>query len=488
MELAEQFQTPIFDAVKNYVDSKVIAFHVPGHKQGKGLTELRDYLGEAVLKIDLNGMSDLDFATQPNGVIRRSQELAASAFGARSVFFLVNGTTSGVEAMIMSICHPGDEIIIPRNAHKSAFNGLILSGAMPVYVYPESYRDCGLVTGVTVENIESAIKSHPHAKAIFLINPSYYGVCPDLRSIVRLARELNMAVIVDEAHGTHFYFHEGLPLPAMKAGADASSISMHKTGGSLTQSAALLVGKGYITPEAAWEVLSLTFTTSASYLLLCSLDLARKQLAVKGRDLIAALMRLSNWARQEINQIDGLRAFGRELTMLPGVYDFDELKLTVSLLGLGITGYEAERILRQKYNLQIELADLYSIVPYLGVGDTEAEIETLLAALKELAKTNRAPRKNQCPELPLIAEAPKMVVTPREAFYCPKKVVRLENAADEIAGEPIMAYPPGIPIVSLGERISREMVDYIRFLKCKNCALQGASDPEVNYLRVLGTE
>ena len=426
MNHPEQLQTPIFDALKKYVDSNVIAFHVPGHKQGKGLKELRDYLGEAVLKIDLNGMPDLDFATQPKGVIRRSQELAALAFGAQSVFFLVNGTTSGVETMIMSVCHPGDEIIIPRNAHKSAINGLVLSGAMPIYVYPEMHRDFGLVTGVTVESIKRAIKNHPHAKAVFLINPSYYGICPDIRTIVQLAHESNMSVIVDEAHGTHLYFHEDLPLPGLKAGADLSSVSMHKTGGSLTQSAALLVGNGSVSPDTIREVLSLTLTTSASYLLLCSLDLARKQLAIDGRQMIAEKMQLTNWARQEINKIDGLYAFGHELTMVPGVYDFDEFKLTISLLGLGLTGCDTEKILRQKYNLQIELSDLYNILPYIGIGDTEVEIKALVNALKSLVKTY-ALKVNKHPQPPIIPAAPKMIVTPREAFYCPKKVVPLRK-------------------------------------------------------------
>lgn len=334
----DQRQTPIFDAVKQYIDKKTIVFHVPGHKQGKGLKEFRDYLGETALKMDLNGMPDLDFATHPKGVIQKSQELTAAAFRAKTAFFLVNGTTSGIQTMIISVCHPGDEIIIPRNAHKSAVNSLILSGAMPIYVQPEIHRDFGLVTGVTVESIEKAIAGHPHAKAVFVINPSYYGISPDLQTIVKIAHQNKMSVIVDEAHGAHLCFHEELPIAGMDAGADLSSVSMHKTGGSLTQSAFLLVGNGQISEESVREVLGLSYTTSASYLLLSSLELARKQLAIDGPLIFEKILHLTRWARQEINRIDGLYAFGKEVTSFPGAFDFDEFKLTISLLGLGLTG------------------------------------------------------------------------------------------------------------------------------------------------------
>ncbi len=450
------------------------------------MKEFRDYLGVTALKMDLNGMPDLDFATHPKGVIRESQELTAAAFRAKTAFFLVNGTTSGVQTMMISACHPGDEIIIPRNAHKSAVNGLILSGAMPIYIQPEINRDFGLVTGVTTENIVKAIANHPHAKAVFAINPSYYGISPDLKSIVKIAHQNKMSVIVDEAHGAHLSFCEGLPISGMDAGADLCSVSMHKTGGSLTQSAVLLVGNGQISTESVQEALGLSFTTSASYLLLSSLELARKQLAIDGPQLIEKILRMTRWARQEINKIDGIYAFGKEVTGFPGAFDFDELKLTISLLGLGLTGYCAENILRENYNIQIELSDLYNILPYIGVGDTEEDLAILIAALKDLAATYTAKEKRNC-QSPIISPIPEMIVTPRDAFYSPKKIIAINNATDEIAGETIMAYPPGIPVVSLGERISEDLLEYIRLLKSQGCALQGTTDPGVEYIRVLGT-
>ncbi|HHU50917.1 MAG TPA: aminotransferase class I/II-fold pyridoxal phosphate-dependent enzyme [Firmicutes bacterium] len=481
----DQNRTPLFDAVKRYMESNVIPFHVPGHKHGQGIPEFREFLGETAFKMDLNGMEDLDFATNPTGAILEAEKLFAQAFGAEAAFFLVNGASSGVLNMILSACDPGDQIIIPRNAHKSTIGAIILSGAMPVYVQPEINEELGIATGVTVNRIKQAIKDYPHAKAVFVINPSYYGIAPDLKSIVRVAHYAQMAVLVDEAHGAHMSFHDDFPLTAMEVGADMSAISMHKTGGSLTQSAALLIRGGMIQPEAVKHVLNLTFTTSASYLLMTSLDVARKQLAVKGNKLLERTLSLVRWAREEINQIDGLYAFGRELVGAPGFYDFDETKLTVSVAQLGLTGYETESILRKEYNIQIELADLYNVLPYISIGDTEESVRLLIDAFKDLAsKHAKTSRRRRI----IIPKNPQIIVSPRDAFYSSKKVVPLEQAKGEIAGEMIMAYPPGIPVICMGERIDQDIIDYIKLLKSEKCELQGTVDPYVEYVRVLGVE
>lgn len=481
----DQNRTPLFDAVKRYLENNVIPFHVPGHKHGRGIPEFREFIGETALKMDLNGMEDLDFATNPTGVILEAERLLAQAFGAEAAFFLVNGASSGVLNMILSACDPGDQIIIPRNAHKSTIGAIILSGAMPVYVQPEINEELGIATGVAVNRIKQAVKDHPHAKAVFVVNPSYYGVAPDLKSIVRVAHYAQMAVLVDEAHGAHMSFHDDFPLTAMEVGADMSAISMHKTGGSLTQSAALLIRGDMVQPDAVKHVLNLTFTTSASYLLMTSLDVARKQLAVKGNELLERTLSLVRWAREEINRIDGLYAFGRELVGAPGFYDFDETKLTVSVAQLGLTGYETESILRKEYNIQIELSDLYNVLPYISIGDTEESVRLLIDAFKDLAsKYAKTSRRRTI----IIPQNPKMIVSPRDAFYSSKKVVPLEKAEGEIAGEMIMAYPPGIPVICMGERIDQDIIDYIKLLKSEKCELQGTVDPYVEYLRVLGVE
>lgn len=479
----DQKRTPLFDAVKKYVDDKVIPFHVPGHKQGRGIQELREYIGERALQMDANGMEDLDYANNPTGVIYESEKLLAHAFGAQNAYFLVNGTSAGVQAMIMSACDPGDKIIIPRNAHKSTIGGIILSGVIPIYIQPEINEQLGIAMGITEDSLKKTIKEHPHAKAVFIINPTYYGAASDLKSIVRIAHRHEMAVLVDEAHGAHMSFHDDFPLTAMEVGADMSAASLHKTAGSMTQSSVLLLRSNMISPEKVKQVLNLTYTSSASYLLMCSLDISRKQLATQGSDMLEETLNLVGWAREEINNIDGLYAFGKELIGTPGCHDFDETKLGINVAGLGYSGYQMETKLRKEYNIQIELSDLYNILAIVSIGDTKESVEALVNALKDIAlKTEKVDFKRST----VIPQSPKMIVSPRDAFFSPKKAVLLEDSDGEIAGEMVMAYPPGIPVVCMGERITRDIIDYIKILKEEKCQLQGTADPYVNYIRVLG--
>lgn len=485
MKRLSQSKTPLFEAVKNHVENNVIPFHVPAHKKGAGLKEFREYIGERALEMDLNGMEDLDFANNPTGAIYEAEKLLAQAFGAQHAFFLVNGTTAGVQAMIMSACEPGDKIIIPRNAHRSTIGGIILSGVVPVYLQPEVNEDLGIAMGVDEESLKNAIKENPHAKAVFLINPTYYGVVSDLKSLVRIAHRHEMAVLVDEAHGAHMCFHDDFPLTAMEVGADMSAASLHKTGGSMTQSSALFLRGSMISPEKTKEVINLTYTTSASYLLMSSLDVARKQLAIEGSDLLENALNLARMAREEINKIDGLYAFGKELIGTPGVYDFDETKLGINVSRLGYTGYEMEAKLRKEYNIQIELSDMCNILAIISIGDTEESVMALINALKDIAVKSEV-MEYKSPAI--ILQNPKMIVSPRDAFYSPKKKVPLEKTVGEIAGEMVMAYPPGIPVICMGERITQDIVDYIKLLKEQKCQMQGTADPFINYIMVLGSD
>lgn len=474
---------PLFEALRRYIDDKVVPFHVPGHKHGRGMPELRDFLGERVFQLDVNGMRDLDYLNNPTGVIMDAQDLFAEAFGANRAHLLVNGTTCGVQAMIMSTCEPGSEIILPRNAHRSTIGGIILSGALPVYVQPEIHRELGITMGITTEKLSRTIDEHPHARAVFLINPTYYGITSDIESVVNLAHDHTMPVLVDEAHGAHMYFHEDFPLTAMAAGADMCAASVHKTAGSFTQSSILLENSAFISPDKVKQVLNLTSTSSASYLLMCSLDVARKQLATRGTELLDRTLKLVRAARKRINAIEGLHAFGPELTGLPGCLGFDETKLAINVRRLGYTGYQTETLLREKYNVQIELADLYNILAIVSIGDREEDLQMLVTALQDMAgKADKRDLKNST----AIPSCPEMIVSPRDAFYSPKKTLPLEKCAGQIAGEMIMAYPPGIPVVCMGERITQDMVDYILILKEEACELQGTADPDVAFIRVLG--
>ncbi|WP_041718985.1 aminotransferase class I/II-fold pyridoxal phosphate-dependent enzyme [Alkaliphilus oremlandii] len=477
-----QNRTPLFDALKEYINTQPTPFHVPGHKQGRGILEFRDYIGEMALKMDVNGMSDLDYFNNPTGVILESEKLYADAFGSEEAFFLVNGTSSGVQAMILSTCQPGDEIIIPRNAHRSTLSGLILSGAKPIYVQPEINQALGIAMGVTTKSILKAIEEHPHAKAVFIINPTYYGYTSDLRKIVELAHRNHMAVLVDEAHGPHMYFHGQFPLTAMAAGADMSAASIHKTGGSLTQSSILLLNGPRIPKDRVRKVLDLMNTSSASYLLMCSLDVARKQLALNGEKMLSHTLEISNWAREEINKINHVYAFGEDLVGAPGCFDFDHTKLGIHVMNLGYTGFEIEDILRKQYNIQVELADVYNILNIISLGDRKEDLERLISALKDISfKNTKRSFENPIP-VPSFTESK---VYPREAFYSPRKSVKIEASIGMISGETIMAYPPGIPILCMGEVITKEIIAYLKELRSQKCHIQGNTDMTLEYIHIL---
>lgn len=478
-----QNQTPLLSALLQYAKDNTIPFHVPGHKQGRGNKELTDLLGNTCMQIDLTCLEDLDNICNPVSVIKEAEDLAAKLYGADHAYFLVNGTTSGIQAMIMSVCKQGDKIIIPRNAHKSAIGGVILSGAVPVYIEPEINEYMGISMGVKKETVAHALEKHPDAKAVFLINPTYYGVASDLKNIVKLAHSYGVPVIVDEAHGAHLKFSAKLPLSAMEAGADIAASSTHKLGGSLTQSSLLLHKGTLVKPEKIKATLNLTQTTSPSYILLASLDVARHQLAMKGTHMVERTYRLAMEARKEISRIGGLYVMGDEILEQPCCFTLDPTKIVINVRGLGISGYEAEKILRKKYRIQVELSDLFNIIILVSIGDDSQIISYLVESLKEIAieKGQRNVVKYHIP-LPRIPDA---VLSPREAFYGENKSIPLHEAEGEISAEMIMAYPPGIPLICPGERITREIIDYVNILKNEAAELQGTEDPDINRIKVL---
>ncbi|MFZ5689013.1 MAG: aminotransferase class I/II-fold pyridoxal phosphate-dependent enzyme [Bacillota bacterium] len=478
----EQEQTPLFDAVKKYINAGTIPFHVPGHKQGRGLQEFKEFVGSNVLAMDLTCMPDLDNIINPTGAIKKAQELAAKTFGADHTYFLVNGTTCGIQAMIMAVCQPGDKLILPRNAHKSAVGGLILSGANPVYLEPQINRDFGFSVGITPEQVERALREHPDAKGVFVINPTYYGAASDLKAIVEIAHSRRVPVIVDEAHGAHFGFSSELPLSAMEAGADLAASSTHKLAGSMTQSSFLLLREGMISPQRVKAVLNITQTTSPSYVLLASLDVARKQMALNGKELVQRTINLAGWTREQIQAIKGLNLLDDRALGL-GCVALDPTKVTVNVQGLGMSGYEMESILRHQYGLQVELSDLYNVIFLLTIADSEETVGYLVNCLRDVA--NKRSSRNvvrYCPPLPPI---PEMCILPREAFYSQTTVIDLWDAEGEISAESIMVYPPGIPLVCPGERLTREVIEYVAILRQENAELQGTEDPRAEKIKVL---
>ena len=483
LDLEAQKKTPLFTALKQHITDQIVPFHVPAHKHGKGLQEMTQFTGENMFLMDLNSMRDIDDLCNPVYVIDEAQKLAAQAFAADYAYFLVNGATSGVHTMMIASLRPGDRIILPRNCHKSAFSGLILSGAVPVYASVDMNTELGIPTVCDYEGVKNCFMRSPQTAALFLVNPNYYGFCCDLKKLIQLSREWEASVLVDEAHGGHMLFHEQLPQTAMESGADMSVVSTHKTCGSLTQSAILLAQGKNISNERIVNTLNLMRTTSASYLLMTSLDISRKQIALHGKEMLQEVLELARYARNKINAIEGLYAFGKELVEEGKITDFDETKICVYVRRLGMTGFEMERRLRQEYHIQIELADLNNIMALVGIGDTKKNVERLIHALSSIVQKSGIQNFKQVTKLP---NMPETIVIPRDAFYSHKKSVSLQRAIGEICGEMLMSYPPGIPVVCPGERITRDMVDYINILKEHNCHLQGTADPYADYIDVLG--
>lgn len=474
-------RAPLYEAMKEYQSDRVVKFDVPGHKGGRGNEILKGFLGESCMKNDVNSMKPLDNLCHPVSVIKQAQELAADAFGAENSIFIVNGATGAVQAMIMTVCKAGDKIILPRNVHRSAINALVVCGAVPVYVNPGVNNGIGIPLGMTPEEVESAIIANPDAKAVLVNNPTYYGICSDLKRIVEIAHRHGIKVLCDEAHGTHFYFGEGLPPSGMSCGADMSAVSVHKTGGSLTQSALLLLGKD-IDPNYVRQIINLTQTTSASYLLMASLDLARQNLALHGKEFYAKTVEFVEYARKEINSIGGYYAFGEELIDGGAFYAFDKTKLSVHTRAMGLAGIEVYDILRDEYGIQIEFGDIGNILAIITGGDRSLEIERLLGALSEIKRLyGKSPAGLYDHEY----INPIVETTPQAAFYAEQQTLPIEQTAGRVCSEFVMCYPPGIPILAPGERITKDILDYIAFAKEKGCSLTGCRDMNVEYLQVM---
>ena len=481
MKELDQNQAPIYEALVKLRKKRIVPFDVPGHKRGRGNPELVELLGEKCVGIDVNSMKPLDNLGHPISIIRDAEELAADAFGASHAFLMIGGTTSSVQTMILATCKAGDKIILPRNVHKSAINALVLCGAIPIYIEMSVDPKIGIALGLENDRVAKAIKDHPDSKAILINNPTYYGICSDLKGLTEMAHEAGMMVLVDEAHGAHLHFTDKLPISAMDAGADMAAVSMHKSGGSLTQSSLLLIGE-QMNPEYVRQIINLTQSTSASYLLMASLDISRRNLALRGKESFEKVIELSEYARREINAIGGYYAYSKELIDGVSVCDFDVTKLSVYTQGIGLTGIEVYDLLRDEYDIQIEFGDIGNILAYISIGDRIQDIERLVGALADIKRLYSRDGKD------LIAGGyiqPELVLSPQEAFYSERKSLTLDESVGQVCGEFVMCYPPGIPILAPGERITQEIVDYIQFAKERGCSLQGTEDPEVNHINVI---
>ncbi|MCQ2077690.1 MAG: aminotransferase class I/II-fold pyridoxal phosphate-dependent enzyme [Bacteroidaceae bacterium] len=480
--MVDQSYAPIYEALEEFRRNHVVPFDVPGHKHGRGNPELVKLLGRQCVELDVNSMKPLDNLCHPISVIKEAEELAADAFGAAHAFLMVGGTTSAVQTMVITASKKGEKIILPRNVHRSVINALVINGAIPIYVNPDVDKRLGIALGMKISQVQKAIEDNPDAVAIIVNNPTYYGVCSNLKKIVELAHAHGMMVLVDEAHGTHFYFGEDMPISAMAAGADMACVSMHKSGGSLTQSSILLtsstVGPGYVR-----QVINLTQTTSASYLLLASLDISRRNLALRGREAFKDVVSMAEYARTEINKIGDFYAYGSELINGDSIYDFDKTKLSVFTLDIGLAGIEVYDLLRDEYDIQLELGDISNTLAYISIGDRMRDIERLVSALYDIRRRYKRDRSGMFDHEYI---NPSVIMTPQEAFYAPKEeMIPIRETEGRICTEFVMSYPPGIPILAPGERITQEIIEYIIYAKEKGCSMTGPEDPKIERLNVI---
>ncbi|WP_083862944.1 aminotransferase class I/II-fold pyridoxal phosphate-dependent enzyme [Calothrix sp. PCC 7507] len=485
--MLNQNQIPLLDTLKACAAHFHTAFYTPGHKRGKGIPQpLADLLGQAVFRADLTELADLDNLSTPQGVIQQAQELAAAAFGASQTWFLVNGSTCGIEAAILATCGVGEKIILPRNVHSSAIAGLILSGAIPIFLNPEYDPVLDIAHSITPHAVQAALAQHPDAKAVFAVYPTYYGVCGDLRAIAHITHQYNIPLLVDEAHGPHFAFHPDLPTSALAAGADLTVQSIHKVLSAMTQASMLHIQGDRIDSDRISKALQLVQSTSPSYILLASLDAARQQMALHGQELMSRTLQLTKAARTKISQIPGLSTPLSACKKSPGFVALDQTRLTVTVSSLGLTGFAAEEILDQKLGVTAEFSSRQHLTFIISLGNTSADIEQLVQGFTTLAQMTTSPEKKRFILWDDIFNVGfSMQISPREAFFSSTETLPLEETSNYICAEIVCPYPPGIPVLMPGELITKPALDYLRQIQAMGGFISGCADTSFSTLKVV---
>lgn len=448
--------TPIFKEIKNYIDADIIPFHTPGHKMGRALHA--DFK-EALASFDITEIPGTDYLHQPVGIIKEAQDLAAVAFGSERTFFLVNGSTCGIYAMIHAICNPGDKLIVSRDCHGSVINGMMLAGVRPVYVMPEYDSDFCISTGIAPDRLIQTLDNNREAKGVLVTRPNYYGICSDIERISDIVHSYGMVLAVDEAHGAHLKFSKRLPVCAMDAGADICVQSAHKTLPALTQGAYLHVGSDSIDIYRLEYFLELFQSTSPSYMILTSLDIAREIMSTKGQNLLEKLIddiefNISGFTGKSI-RFTGDSTFAS--------YKADTTRITANVRNLLISGYEAEKILREKYKIQVEMSDIYNIVSIATIADTSETIERLFFGLSELDSIYRGenPIERNQSNFRLYNNESSQQMDLSTVMQAKCENIALRNAVGRVSRGIVAPYPPGIPVLCPGELISQDSVDYL---------------------------
>lgn len=479
-----QDKTPLFDAIMAYNRRRPAYFRIPGHRFQRGINQRwREVVGDEIFKFDLTETPYTDDLHNAEGAIAQAQDLAAQVFHAEQTYFLVNGTTCGNQAMVLTAALEGQTVAIARNAHKSALMGLIMSGAKPLYIMPQLHRQWGLHGGVTPEEVERLFSAHPECRGLMVVSPTYYGICSDIRGIAEVCHRHGAILMVDEAHGAHCYFSQELPEGALSQGADMASQSIHKVTGSLTQSSMLHLRSSLVDRARLRANLHMVQSTSPSYLLLTSLDMARHDLAMRGPEMIAEAVKLAQEARKRINEIEGIRCAGRELIGTAGIAALDETRLTISAAALGIEGFRLEQLLFEEYGCDVELSDYKNVLAIVTFANEAQELDRLVDALADISRRH-AGGKPLADGAPLPAHPPA-VMTPRQAYFAESEAVDWQRAQGRISAEMIAPYPPGIPLVYPGEQITEPVFRFLEEYRQRDGHLQGPADPTLATCRVI---
>ncbi|MHB9155462.1 MAG: aminotransferase class I/II-fold pyridoxal phosphate-dependent enzyme [Endomicrobiales bacterium] len=482
--MRKQNKAPLFETLLDHAKRRVISFHTPGHKNGWSIDpRLKSFTGENVYYFDVTVFPEVDSLHDPTGPIKKAQELTAQAYGVEHSFFLVNGSTVGNIAMFLSACQPGASVIVSRSSHKSIMSGIILAGLWPIWIQPKIDQNLDIIFNSSAEEIEEALNRFPEASAVFVTSPTYNGITTDLFKIAEICHQRGKVLLVDEAHGPHLKFHPGLPMSAVEAGADLCVQSTHKILSALSQGSVLHFNSDLIDVNRVRQTISLLQTTSPNYLTLASLDLARRQAVLHGEAMLEKVINAAEYGRAQIGRLNKINCFSRKEIQREG-YDLDPTKLTINVTRTGLSGYQIEDILAKEYNIQVDCADIFNLIAIMGIGSDRSDVQALVNALKDIEKKYHGHQKNWILQIPSLAT--EMVMMPRDVFLSSKmKRVPLSKAAGHIAAQTLTPYPPGIPVLIPGERITREICEYLMDMSAKDIRVSGQETETLRTVKVV---
>lgn len=476
--------TPLLDTLLKHAQNKVVSFHTPGHKNGAGIhPKLRNFTKRNVYYLDVTVFPEVDSLHDPTHCIKFAQELAAKAYGSKNAFFLVNGSTAGNIAMLLSACDPGDSVILSRTCHKSVLAGVIIAGVWPIWVQPKVDQERDIIYEVSSEEIEYYIKNYPEAKAVFITSPNYNGICTDLIKIQEICKKYNKILLVDEAHGPHLKFHPDLPVSAAEVNADMFVHSMHKVLSALSQGSVLHFNSDKIDINRVRRVVSMLQTTSPNYFILASIDAARMQVVKYGAKVFSKIIKYCEEARNEINKLHNIFCLTRS-EIKSKHYDLDVTKLTINVTKTGLTGYKVEEILANEYKIQVDCADMFNLVAITGYGTSKEDIEKLVEAITDISKKYSGEYETWKLQLPPLAT--EVVMLPRDAFFSTNvKRVPLSKSVGCISAQTLTPYPPGLPILTPGERITKDAVEYLQELVSYTVRVSGQESDNLKTVKVI---